>query len=112
MNYEDRVTKEYIENAIAAKCEIVFGSYAGDGVYPRTIELGFQPKAVILMTRFGRTNANGSIFGGMFAPGQPLGNDAYLCAQVPSTGFTLPTNGGGGGYTNCSGDVYYYLAFK
>ena len=52
MNYEDRVTKEYIENALAAaggagNCKIVYGTYTGTGEYStnheRTLKFDAQP---------------------------------------------------------------------
>ena len=67
----DRVTREdfnadnaKIDAAIAAKCEVVFGSYRGNGVYPRSIDLGFQPKAVFLAMHDGTTHVSATTFGG------------------------------------------------
>ena len=51
MNYEDRVTKEYLENAIAnAGVKIVTGSYVGNGQtgaeHPCSLTFPFPPKMV------------------------------------------------------------------
>ena len=56
MNFEDRVTKEYLENAIAgAAPKFEFGSYIGTGEYgaehPTTITFGFEPKIVFINSR-------------------------------------------------------------
>ena len=49
MNYEDRVTKEYIEDALAAAggAKIAYGTYTGDSTNGRKFVLGFAPKLVI-----------------------------------------------------------------
>lgn len=98
---------EKIDTALGEKPEIVFGSYAGNNVYPRTIELGFQPKAVLLFSMTGCTNAYSAIFGGLFAPGFPLGGSTLPVAEVTDSGFTLTRTD-----TNRTNDTYYYLAFK
>lgn len=79
------------------------GQYVGNGSYPRTIELGFQPKAVMLTTHTGYTNLSGSVYGGVFGVGAPL----QTYAEVTATGFTLK-----GDYTNQRNAVYNYIAFK
>ena len=53
MNYEDRVTKEYIESALAGTgVKIATGTYYGNGSGTATttthVNLGFQPKAVFV----------------------------------------------------------------
>ena len=52
MNYEDRVTKEYVEGLLAGMPKIVFGSYVGTGEYgaehPTSITFDFTPKVVLL----------------------------------------------------------------
>ena len=54
MNYEDRVTKEYLETALAAGVQIATGSYVGDGTYGEEnaihITFPFVPKLVLLFT--------------------------------------------------------------
>ena len=96
-----------IDAALGEKPDIVFGSYAGDGNYPRAFNLGFQPRAVLLFSNAGHTNAGSSIFGGLFAPGKPLGYPTSPVAQVSETGWTAIAN-----TTNRSGDGYFYLVFK
>ena len=59
MYYEDRVTKQYIENALAGcgNCKIATGSYTGTGTFgqanPTGITFPFAPKFVFVCTRFG-----------------------------------------------------------
>lgn len=90
-----------------SKVGYVFGSYVGNNVYPRAIELGFQPTAVLLFTRYGHTNASGAIFGGLFTQEVPLGNTDTPVAQVTATGFELTA-----ATSNRTNDHYVYLAFK
>ena len=89
-------------DAIAA-VGYVTGRYTGTGSYPRTIDLGFQPKAVVVTTYTGYTNNSGSPFGGVFGVGMPL--SGY--AEVAANGFTLKAE-----YVNQKNTVYNYIAFK
>ena len=57
MNYEDRVTKQYIESALAnAGVRIATGTYTGDGKYGsshrNSSNGGFAPKLVIVMPTY------------------------------------------------------------
>ena len=89
-------------DAIAA-VGYVTGRYTGTGSYPRTIDLGFQPKAVVVTTNSGCTNNSGSPFGGVFGVGMPLSR----YAEVASNGFVLKEE-----YVNQKNTVYNYIAFK
>ena len=111
----DRVTRgdmndamSAIDTALAVKCEIVFGKYTGNGSYPRTIELGFTPKAVLLERLDG---SMGSGYGGFFGPGHPLKSNStnnVTYAEVVNGGIVLT-----GGNTNQSGTQFFqYMAFK
>ena len=107
MNYEDRVTKAAIEAALAGKCEVVFGSYTGDGTYPRDIILGFKPKAVLLMPRNGEIRTSNTTNGGLFGPNSDLRDANYTYATIAIKGFYLMHSG-----TNNNNTIYYYVAFK
>ena len=89
-------------DAIAA-VGYVTGTYTGTGSYPRTVSLGFQPKAVVVTTNSGCTNNSGSPFGGVFGVGMPLSR----YAEVASNGFVLKEE-----YVNQKNTVYNYIAFK
>ena len=43
-----------LETELPQKCEVAVGSYAGNGTYPRTIELGYHPRCVFIATPNGR----------------------------------------------------------
>ena len=97
-----------IEEALNQKCEVVFGTYKGDGTTIREIVLGFQPKAVILDNHRGVRNnqLSGVPYGGIFFPDASL-NDG---AVITETGFRVlqDTNH----FCNYSGWTYHYIAFK
>lgn len=109
-----------IATLTASKAEIVTGVYTGDGAAERTIELGFQPKAVLLIQDHGKTYVNWSnsdaAYGGLFLPGHPLkcspggAGTPTEAAEIVSTGFLIRC--GGYSHTNDNGDVYHYLAVK
>jgi len=96
-----------LQTVVAGKCEVVVGKYAGNDVYPRNFNLGFQPKAVFLFIDNGTTYDVGDCYGGLFAPGLPLTYEKYVRAEVTATGFQLKT-----GRVNMANTVYYYLCLK
>ena len=61
MNYEDRVTKSYIEDALGSCARIATGSYVGTGEYgidhPNSLIFPFTPKIIMLVG----DNSNGSV---------------------------------------------------
>ena len=101
MNFEDRVTKEYVEDALAAKCEVVIGAYTGTilTVEPQPINLGFQPRAVIVFA----AQPNKAC---MAIPGYTAGVSGSTYLRITSTGFEAgdSLNGGDG--------PFRYVAFK
>jgi len=104
----DTTALSALQNVVNGKLEVVVGSYTGAGENTKTIHLGFQPKAVFLITKTGTTSSAGTTFGGLFAPGLPLGGSSAY-ATVTETGFTL--NG-----INCrvtqNDQTYYYFCLK
>ena len=57
MNYEDRVTKEYVEGLLSGGAKIATGSYVGTGQYgsghPNELTFDFTPKLVLLFCGVG-----------------------------------------------------------
>ena len=93
---------------------LVFGSFTGNGVDGRIIDLGFTPRMVFFCTRLGATaNPSGSqyTYGGLFAPGWPIMRQNSTAAEVVDGGFKLYYPGT---YieVNSSGQVYHYMAVK
>ena len=99
-----------LETQISAKCEVVFGTYTGDGAATRNIDLGFAPKAVILDTAQGfRSDGHTySGYGGIALQGHPIHTKSLV---LTDTGFTL-TVSGSNYLSNVSNQKYHYIAFK
>jgi len=104
----DTTALSALQNVVNGKLEVVVGSYTGAGENTKTIHLGFQPKAVFLITYNGTTNNAGATFGGLFAPGLPLGGSSAY-ATVTATGFTL---NGSNCYVTKNNQTYYYFCLK
>ena len=124
-----------IENALSAiktvadvaftpeNSPIAAGSYVGNGAVKRKIELGFTPKAVLVMRRDGVSGyfASGFTYCGGLAI---TGHDAYYLGQgsgaVWDDGMTILAITEGGFYVNYSnmvasnesGYIYYYVALR
>lgn len=94
------------------KAEIVVGTYAGDGSASRTINLGFQPRAVLVETSWGIRGGATQARAGMAVAGGPLApQDGQPCLSMTSGGFRV-VRGSTGEQTNNEGYTYYYLAVK
>lgn len=90
--------------------ETVTGVYTGDGAESRTINLGFKPKAVLVLYE-GRVIWNYDVFGGLVFEGHPVKSGTYTALEVASNGFIVHTNGNGCS-TNDNNGEYHYIAFK
>ena len=95
-----------IDAALGAKCEVVCGSYTGNGVSGRTISLGRTPKAVLVKdpnnyNTYYHTNeiAHTPAFAVQGVTGNIL--------NVINGGFTVTDHG----LVNGNGKVYLYIAF-
>ena len=106
-----------VESAVAEKCEIVFGSYTGDGTQIRTIDLGFTPKWVLLFDKYGYSTTGGLCHGGLATQDCPLENPNNLdppCLTIVNGGIRL--NAGNSGNNNSQVNKnrlrYQYLAGK
>lgn len=96
----------------------VTGSYIGDDAETQTIDLGFQPKAVLTAEKSGRmgferTSASAKVYGGLAMPGKPVTTEGVIVLEVTGTGFAVHKPSDANGYisTNLSGNIYYYIAF-
>ena len=108
-----------IASLSANKCEIYTGQYTGNGAATQDINLGFQPKAVLVMymgflLEYGFENSRKQSMGGMATP-----NWGNAGIKLTSTGFQVqhdttrnPETGMDRLEVNLSGFTYVYLAFK
>lgn len=94
------------------KAEIVTGTYTGDGTQNRLINLGFQPRGVLVETSWGARGGVTQARAGMAVAGGPLApQDGQPCLFMTSGGFRV-VRGSNGEQTNNEGYTYYYLAVK
>lgn len=91
--------------------ETVKGSYTGNGMTTRTIELGFTPSAVFVCKNDGILNDGTTIYGGLAVTGSPVvSSDSINAVAIAENGFTVARNAGVN--TNMSVTTYNYVAFK
>ena len=104
-----------LQAAIDKRCEVVTGTYTGDGQETRAINLGRAPDAVLLIDSTGHMNANGySSLGGLALTGHACMKGYDPVITLTATGFTVyyqVISASHSVATNQSGTVYYYLAF-
>ena len=100
-------------NKLLQKCEVVLGSYQGDGNDEKTITLGFAPLAVIVISQRGSLYESrlGRGYGGFALANSP--------AKYGSSNFVLCTENGFKVFYDSADDVwsnstetYHYLAFR
>lgn len=101
-----------IDNTLAGKCELIMGSYVGNGEDGRPIDLGFTPQAVFICRQDGMTGSpNSYIYGGVFLLGLPLRTSSYVAAEITEKGFMVyrPEDHV---RSNVSNQVYFYWAVR
>ena len=94
-----------LENAVPQKSEMYFGTYTGTGSYPRTLSIGFTPKAVIIGHKDGLIADETAVYSTLMLQGYKTD----YCGIV-SNGFTLYEYK----YSklNYNGAQFYYIAFR
>ena len=105
-----------IDTALATASRVAVGAYTGDGAESKLIDLGFQPKAVLVMDDSGKMRDGYYCYGGLALPGHPVRLNATLASlTVEETGFRVYYLSNGGTswklFTNSNGDTFHYLAF-
>ena len=108
MNYEDRVTKEYVENALAgAGVKVLTGMYTGNGSDSRVISLGVTPKAVIV--RSARTSSDTQVYSNdvEYIPMIAVAGSTSVVLSIVEGGFRVNRHG----LVNRNQDTFVYIAF-
>lgn len=114
-------TKTLIDTVVNNKTEVVAGSYTGDATYDythrsKTINLGSQPKAVLVITATGQMYYSGDLYGGLALQNNPCKHSSGIVGiNVTSDGFIVSSQRyttSYGVHVNDSNSLYYYLAFK
>ena len=109
-----KASADDLAGQIAEKAEVVTGVYSGNGNSSRTINLGFTPKAVLVVTRDGMVRNAGDLYGGLALADHPLIYANVNGVEITSGGFTVRSVEFSGYKVACNmaGSVYYYLAVK
>lgn len=92
----------------------VTGTYTGDGAETQNIELGFQPRAVLVADSNGQMGYTRSsipiVRGGFALPGQSVKASGAIALEVINNGFAVHS-ANNYALTNVSNETYYYIAF-
>ena len=104
---------EKIDTALSglnqAKPELVTGTYTGNGESSQYIELGFAPKAVLVISNRGDVSA----YGGLALPDTTVyESHSQKVLEITDTGFTTYGAGSSWAKGNSSGSVFHYLAVR
>ena len=92
MNYEDRITKEYVEGLIAGMPRVAYGRYTGNGSKTHSLQFDFTPKFVAII---GGANGSSAVSAGFSVVSE-------------AGGYWASVMTGGGGVTNLSGATGTY----
>ncbi len=97
-------------STLALKAEVTAAAYVGDGQTKRAFDLGFQPKAVILMREGHYTHYSNTIYGGIATQDKPIAYIDRNALAITENGFeVLQMAGCMLNQDTCS---YTYVAFK
>ena len=97
-------------STLALKAEVTAAAYVGDGQTKRAFNLGFQPKAVILMREGHYTHYSNTIYGGIATQDKPIAYSDRNALAITENGFeVLQMAGCMLNQDTCS---YTYVAFK
>ena len=101
-----------IDGALGEKVEIITGSYTGNN-NDKSIDLGFQPAAVLLFTWEGVSHQS-STYGGLMTPSLSLrsNNGTVVAAEITENGFQIYGTSRNGSGTSIINVTYYYLAMR
>ena len=94
-----------IASLTSTKCELYYGSYAGDGQSNQYISLGFAPKAVICAQSDGQIEQSGRSIGAIAFPGTDGG------LRIEGNGFRVYYNSGYY-WNNSSNRSFKFIAIK
>ena len=97
-----------LQTAVEGKCQVVSGSYTGDGTENRSFDLGFAPSALLLETSTGARGNGINAIAGLALPGLSVHDGAI---GLTETGFSL-NHDNKYHAVNGVGETFYYLAFQ
>ena len=113
--FGDTIDKEMLSDELAAdvawKSDLYYGFYTGDGVYPRTITLGFTPKMVYVVRASGQAISTSYICACLVLP-ETNEEENNIPAKIVDDGFALYQTVGERSYLNREGEKMCYIAVK
>ena len=105
---------QLIDAALAGKVEVVTGSYIGDDELSRIIDLGFTPKALLVVRQDGWSAGGSSVVGGIAFPGKPVDSYGVTAMELTGQGFQVYRGRWSSSYygvdCNNSACTYLYMA--
>ena len=97
-----------LEDALPEKCEVYFGTYTGNGQSDRTISVGFQPKAVLVIDPVTDTSTTDRLnFCGLGLQGNPVSSHV----QINANGFFISRFTSANQCLNVYDRDYIFIAF-
>ena len=111
--------EDTVQQISANLTKMTVGTYTGDGAETKVINLGFTPKAVLVMYSWGvmydTSTTKDSITGGLAMRESPAYRGACIAVEIVSQGFAVYYNTNTGSnqyaYTNRANFPYHYIAF-
>ena len=111
--------EDTVQQISADLTKMTVGTYTGDGAETKVINLGFTPKAVLVMYSWGvmydTSTTKDSITGGLAMRESPAYRGACIAVEIVSQGFAVHYNTNTGSnqyaYTNRANFPYHYIAF-
>ena len=107
---EDMLSEE-LDATLARRSDLYYGFYTGDGVYPRTITLGFTPKMVYVVRASGQAISTSYICACLVLP-ETNEEENNIPAKIVDGGFALYQTVGERSYLNREGEKMCYIAVK
>lgn len=107
---------EALAKLTAGMPKIVCGTYTGNGAASQTIELGFTPKAVLVVTTYGQMQSSPYYNGGLAVTDNPvkMGSTGHKVVEIIENGFNVYHNTTVSSsqyvFANANTLLYHYLA--
>ena len=101
-----------VERIVLQKTQIKVAGYIGDGADSCEFQLGFQPKAVIIVQLSSYMRVGDIVVGGMMISGNPIHSGSNVGAEITSNGFRVYQRPTQNVQLNTKDVCYYYLALR
>ena len=108
----DVAALEEVKSLALGRAEIRLGTYVGNGEASQLIQLGFKPKAVLVLGSNGNISdaMDGRHYGGLALENQPVASYDHMILSIHDQGFTVYYSSNYRIYSNSENETYVYLA--